>query len=101
MSIASIGAAGLFKKSKGNNKNLPGKALDILLLMQNWKKKPLCKSRHLKATLLEGNTDLLAFESLHKFKHLFTDVILQLISSEAKQTDSASLGGESTSGPTI
>lgn len=70
---------------------MSGKALDILLLKLKNK-----NPANLKATLLEGNVDLLAFELLLYFKHLFTDVILQLIflQKKANQTDSASFGGE-------
>lgn len=53
---------------------MSGKALDILLLKLKNK-----NPANLKATSLEGNADLLAFELLLYFKHLFTDVILQLI----------------------
>lgn len=70
---------------------MSGKALDILLLKLKNK-----KPANLKATLLEGNADLLAFELLLYLEHLFTGVILQLIffSKKANQTDSASFGGE-------
>lgn len=72
---------------------MSGKALDILLLKLKSK-----NPANLKATLLEGNADLLAFEhcfisSIYSLM-LFCSSFFLYIKKKANPTDSASFGGE-------